>query len=254
MLAPSVVDLGIDDVAAAARLLRDAVPATCVGLAPYDSPRFENFLASALTLPSANRTVLLRGCRIEDTVAAVADWRLLGSTLFLNGIAVASRSRGDGLGRALIADGTRLAETTGCHQIELDVDESNAPAMRLYDRCGFDAIAASAWVEREIPSAQAGGVTDTPCRIRNWPAFTSQFDAYGFADLEVEFAAGGFAVRVLPAGWRIPATAPVGVKTGLGQVLVPPSRIISVVSADGEPATWSLARLRRMRLSGLASR
>jgi mycothiol synthase len=52
-------------------------------------------------------------------------------------IGVAPGTQGSGLGRALLVHGLRHLQARGCRSVILYVDESNAAAMRLYERIGF---------------------------------------------------------------------------------------------------------------------
>lgn len=52
-------------------------------------------------------------------------------------IAVAPGTQGSGLGRALLVHGLHHLASRGCPAVILYVDESNAAAMRLYERIGF---------------------------------------------------------------------------------------------------------------------
>jgi ribosomal protein S18 acetylase RimI-like enzyme len=45
--------------------------------------------------------------------------------------------RRHGLGEALVNAAVERARERGCHRIELDANEANAPAMALYERLGF---------------------------------------------------------------------------------------------------------------------
>ena len=53
-------------------------------------------------------------------------------------IGVAPRSRGRGLGRELLDALVAEAERRGCAQLFLEVRADNEPALRLYERAGFE--------------------------------------------------------------------------------------------------------------------
>lgn len=193
----------------AADLLRMVVPRPCAGLTPYDSRRFSRFLAMAAGTPPSTRTLLLRAVVVEDRLVGVADWRLLGHVLFLNGIAVAPEHRGAGIGRALLDDGLDVARRLGCAALELDVAEGNTAARQLYKGAGFVPAGASTWLElpnhppTEHDSLPAEEPDGNGWRLRNWPAFVVHHRAYGFGDLEVSSAGRLASVRLLPGGWRV---------------------------------------------------
>ena len=242
-------DRTISDVAAArwyepaASLLRLIVPQPCLGLTPYDSPRFGAFLAAANAVPTSMRTLLLRGVTAADQVVAVADWRVLGRVLFLNGIAVSPDHRGEGIGSKLVADGIRLAKELGCSAVELDVAVGNDPAAALYERAEFEPVGVTTWVELSgealappsepvEPVDPAGGSvlvaparTATTWRVRNWPMFSAHFTAYGFGDVDLAGPGQSAAVRVLPSGWRL---------SGLDSVAAAPAAVEALAAVLGE--------------------
>ena len=56
---------------------------------------------------------------------------------WLEDLFVRDEARRSGLGRALVEAGLERARERGCRRIELDVNEDNAPAVALYEACGF---------------------------------------------------------------------------------------------------------------------
>jgi GNAT superfamily N-acetyltransferase len=67
-------------------------------------------------------------------------WRAGGDCL-LEDLFVDERARGAGLGRGLVAATLERARARGCRRVELDVNEANATAQRLYESFGFSATA-----------------------------------------------------------------------------------------------------------------
>jgi GNAT superfamily N-acetyltransferase len=249
----------------AADLLRMVVPRPCAGLTPYDSRRFSRFLAMAAGTPPSTRTLLLRAVVVEDRLVGVADWRLLGHVLFLNGIAVAPEHRGAGIGRALLDDGLDVARRLGCVALELDVAEGNTAARQLYKGAGFMPAGASTWLElpnhppasHEPPSAAP---THPPAgaeepdgngwRLRNWPAFVVHHRAYGFGDLEVSSGGKLASVRLLPGGWRISdaensAAITQAVASAVGRW---PERLFRISAGGRADTSAAIEVFRRLRL------
>ena len=56
---------------------------------------------------------------------------------WLEDLYVQEDARRSGLGRALVEAALERARERGCKRIELDVNEDNAPALALYEACGF---------------------------------------------------------------------------------------------------------------------
>jgi ribosomal protein S18 acetylase RimI-like enzyme len=67
-------------------------------------------------------------------------WRSGGDCL-LEDLYVDASARGAGVGRALVRATLDRARERGCRRAELDVNESNAAALALYERFGFSAAA-----------------------------------------------------------------------------------------------------------------
>jgi ribosomal protein S18 acetylase RimI-like enzyme len=63
-------------------------------------------------------------------------WRAGGDCL-LEDLFVDDAARGAGLGRALVEATLARARARGCRRVELDVNEANEPAQRLYGSFGF---------------------------------------------------------------------------------------------------------------------
>ena len=55
----------------------------------------------------------------------------------LEDVFVEEHARGTGLGRALVEFSLDRARDRGCRRAELDVNEANAPALKLYESLGF---------------------------------------------------------------------------------------------------------------------
>jgi GNAT superfamily N-acetyltransferase len=56
---------------------------------------------------------------------------------WLEDLFVREDARGTGVGRALAQAAVARAEERGCRRIELDADDANTPAIRLYESLGF---------------------------------------------------------------------------------------------------------------------
>jgi GNAT superfamily N-acetyltransferase len=204
----SVDDLDATDpgrTSEAATLLAQSLPAAAVGFAPYSLPGYHRYLAALLGPPASLRTVRIRTILRGGTPIAVADWRMLGRTLFLNGLSVHADFRGGGLGRRLVDDGVVLARAMGVAHLALDVTTDNAAATALYHRAGFTGGTQRSWSHVAVgePELKRPGA-----RIVDWPVFSAGRAAYGFADLSVRGSDGEVAsARVIGDVLRLTTAA-----------------------------------------------
>lgn len=95
---------------------------------------FEAYLADPETTPAY---VAIDRAR---TLFGFAMLRIAGDECELLTIAVAPPRRGQGLGRALLSAALDDLSTRPVRTVFLEVDEANAPAIRLYARFGFQPI------------------------------------------------------------------------------------------------------------------
>lgn len=58
----------------------------------------------------------------------------------ITNVAVHPEKRGRGIGEALVREAVKLGETLSLEFITLEVRESNTPARRLYEKCGFSEV------------------------------------------------------------------------------------------------------------------
>lgn len=222
-------------------LLKKSVPIACAGLVPYQAAKFAAYLGAALTPPPSRRTIFVRYLSAADGVRAVADWRLLGTCLFLNGIAVRAEDRGQGHGTRMLEDGEDLARRLGCDMLALDVSLSNMPARRLYKRFGFVEQSYSEWVD--VPSGRPDD--DPGVRLLDWPAYAAHQSAYGFADLCIAWGVQQATIRVIGSAVRVPDHA-ADVATALAGA-VSTERVFTIRPASaGDTSERAFAAFARM--------
>lgn len=58
----------------------------------------------------------------------------------ITNVAVHPEKRGLGIGEALVREVIKLGDTLSLEYITLEVRESNTPARRLYEKCGFSGV------------------------------------------------------------------------------------------------------------------
>ncbi len=76
----------------------------------------------------------------DGAPAGFAAGRAVAGCASLYDVAVAPENRRAGLGGALVRAFAAAAARAGCGMIELEVNASNAPALRLYEKCGFAVV------------------------------------------------------------------------------------------------------------------
>lgn len=81
-------------------------------------------------------TIYLAAVRRERVLGYCGLWGVLDEGEITN-VAVSPEARNAGIGRALLKELIRQAETEGLRKLFLEVRESNEAARRLYERCGF---------------------------------------------------------------------------------------------------------------------
>ncbi|MDQ3629661.1 MAG: ribosomal protein S18-alanine N-acetyltransferase [Actinomycetota bacterium] len=120
---------GADDLAALVAVERE-----CFGASAWS----EDVLASELADVPDIRSVLVAPATGE--VRAYAVLMTLGEVADLSRIAVSPASRGQGLGRSLLAAARERATSWGCERMLLEVQSDNAAALALYAGAGFERI------------------------------------------------------------------------------------------------------------------
>lgn len=110
----------------------------------HDWPSENAFLAGVEKLIEDRGTDFVIGAPDADTPpAGVVALRYRHSLwtasedCLLEDVYVDESARGTGLGRALVAFALDHARARGCRRAELDVNEANEPALRLYESLGF---------------------------------------------------------------------------------------------------------------------
>lgn len=109
-------------------------------------PSDNAFLAGVERLLEDPHTEFLLGAPAEGAPAAGVVqlrfrwglWRA-GGDMLLEDLFVEEHARGSGLGRALVEGALDRARERGCRRAELDVNEANEGALRLYAAFGFSA-------------------------------------------------------------------------------------------------------------------
>jgi len=112
----------------------------------YAWPSDNAFLAGVERLIEDRNTEFLLAAPDDDSPPSgvvqlryrVGIWRAGGDCL-VEDVFVTDAARGRGVARALLDLATARALERGCRRMELDVNEANTPALRLYESYGFSA-------------------------------------------------------------------------------------------------------------------
>ncbi len=123
----------------------------------YDWPAENAFLAGVERLLGDVQTDFLLGARNADSPPeGVCQlrfrhglWRA-GTDCHIEDLFVEEPARGTGLGRALVARARERALERGARRMELDVNEANAAALRLYEAFGFETKNSSVYGGRDL--------------------------------------------------------------------------------------------------------
>lgn len=125
----------------------------------------------------------------SDTVLAFADFRMdTPGSGFLSYICVDERATGQGIATALIS---RFIREHLPSSLQLDVFRSNATALALYTKFGFQFASDSRWLTRAIPREES---SIGSLQLRNLHVSHACFAQYGFCELET--ARAGQPIRV----------------------------------------------------------
>lgn len=109
----------------------DAFGSTLAGAERYRDSDWRQQLDNLATY------VAVQGAFDVGMVRGIADPDSAGDALLLS-MWVAPEARGRGAGEALVSAVVDWASAAGHHRLLLDVADGNAPAIRLYERMGFE--------------------------------------------------------------------------------------------------------------------
>lgn len=74
----------------------------------------------------------------DEVIGQIRLHRYWNGYAYIDDLAVVPESRGEGIGRALMAHAIAWAKEKGLPGIMLETQDNNVPACRLYARCGFE--------------------------------------------------------------------------------------------------------------------
>ncbi|HZL06272.1 MAG TPA: GNAT family N-acetyltransferase [Coriobacteriia bacterium] len=210
----------------------------------------ESLLSNPRLIPSIDFTVATGE---DDEPLGFAEFSQQGESAHLSYVCVSERSRRQGIATALID------AYVGAHAptvLSLNVFADNAPALRLYEKRGFQVRAEYIWARRPLPGASEPAILNSPLDS------IAMHTLYGFCTLNADLAGatrrvGWIGEEVLRcydvASFRddallssMRATVPT---TTEAFVIVPPEERLNALPADAEVLTRAL-RLERFYPSG----
>lgn len=143
------------DVARATELLRDQLGGHHIDLTEDAA---ERCVRGLLDRPDAGR-VLVAGAGDEVIGIAIVSflWTVEhgGAAAWLDELYVLPERRGDGVGRRLVDEVVKIAEASGCHAVDLEVEVGHEDVERLYERAGFRRRDRARWY-RPLPAPVPG--------------------------------------------------------------------------------------------------
>ncbi|MBC8074052.1 MAG: ribosomal protein S18-alanine N-acetyltransferase [Deltaproteobacteria bacterium] len=127
--------------AAAAITLRAATSADLDAIAAIESACFDRPWTRAIFEQELERELarLDVACDGETLLGFACTWHVLDEAHLLR-IAVAPTAQRRGIARRLLDGVNTRAAAQGCVHVDLEVAADNAPALALYDACGFVTI------------------------------------------------------------------------------------------------------------------
>jgi ribosomal protein S18 acetylase RimI-like enzyme len=109
----------------------------------YESPSDQVFIDGVAKLIADDSTDYLLGAIGDGPAAGICQLRFrfglwqAGTDCLLEDLFIEQPARGSGLGKAMTQFAVEHATGRGCRRIELDVNEANEPALKLYESLGF---------------------------------------------------------------------------------------------------------------------
>lgn len=120
----------------------DATPQDASAIAALHSASFRRgWSEDEIDRLLIERNVLVQVARLGRRTVGFILSRHAADEAEILSVATAPRAQGRGIGRELLTLHLRRLAGLGIHAVFLEVDESNTPARRLYDRAGFREVA-----------------------------------------------------------------------------------------------------------------
>lgn len=109
---------------------------TVVDVPPYTKQYEPEDVEPESYVDEADRVVFF-AWHADDAIGQIRLRRYWNGYAYIDDIAVEPEYRGEGIGRALLGRAIAWAKGKGLPGLMLETQDNNAPACRLYARCGF---------------------------------------------------------------------------------------------------------------------
>jgi ribosomal protein S18 acetylase RimI-like enzyme len=142
------------------RLKAEAFRSSYLRYTIYRSPKSVSYLRNLIRSGQVNEDLLFLVARESGRLAAYFHANQQPTGWFLNYIAVSEESRGSGLGKRMLAAFENAGRDRGCVEAEMDVFESNVPAMEWYKSAGYSLVGEKTLCEIDLERIAPGGSID----------------------------------------------------------------------------------------------
>ena len=115
----------------------DMLPCHAKEVAEIEKEAFSEPWSEKALLDSLDKGIFLVFLE-NDSVLGYAGAYCVGDEAAVTNVAVKAERRGEGIGKTLVESLIRRAEALGLDKISLEVRVSNTPAIKLYEKLGFE--------------------------------------------------------------------------------------------------------------------
>ena len=119
------------------KMTLDDLTFLCENIKNFDDFWNENILKEEFN--NTNSSYLVAKNEDNIIVAFAGIWKILDEVHITN-IAVREDFRNQGVGSKIFQNLLELADIKGVNSITLEVSENNIPAIKIYEKCGFEKV------------------------------------------------------------------------------------------------------------------
>jgi ribosomal protein S18 acetylase RimI-like enzyme len=186
-----------EDAGAVVELIRSSFAPGLLEMTIYGCEGIEEYVHALIEAESRGADTGYTVAVTNGALAGVVEMRQLRDRLFCNYIAVARDARSRGVGTALLGAGIAAGRRPGQLTLELDVFDDNEPALAWYRGLGFSESSRTEWRVLAPP----GGDRASAAPVSGWAQALASQRAFGFSELSIQGAAGGYRIGLLGRDW-----------------------------------------------------